>query len=125
MCIRDRPITAEQFVYSFQRLLDPNTGATEYDNFLSIVNAQEISDGTVTDLSQLGVKAEDEKTLVVTLSRMSPTFISASHPAAACIRCARSLWRNAELTTAPAPIITSPAALIRLNPGLWIPNWSW
>lgn len=70
------PITAEQFVYSFQRLLDPNTGATEYDNFLSIVNAQEISDGKVTDLSQLGVKAEDEKTLVVTLSRMSPTFIS-------------------------------------------------
>lgn len=70
------PITAEQFVYAFQRLLDPNTGATEYDKFLSIVNAQEIADGTVTDLDQLGVKAEDDHTLVVTLKQISPTFIS-------------------------------------------------
>lgn len=70
------PITAEQFVYSFQRLLDPNTGATEYDKFLSIVNAQEIVNGEITDLDQLGVKAEDDHTLVITLKQISPTFIS-------------------------------------------------
>lgn len=70
------PITAQQFVYSFQRFFDPNTGATEYDKFLSIVNAQEIVDGQITDLDQLGVKAEDDHTLVITLKQISPTFIS-------------------------------------------------
>ena len=70
------PITADQFVYAFQRLFDPNTGSTEYEKFLSIVNAQEIVDGEITDLDQLGVKAEDDHTLVITLKQMSPTFIT-------------------------------------------------
>lgn len=69
------PVTADQFVYSFQRLFDPGTGASQYDLYLAINNAQDIIDGKITDLSQLGVEAVDEKTFVITLGRISPTFL--------------------------------------------------
>lgn len=70
------PITAHDFVYSFQRFFDPNTGAPEVDLFLGIKNAEAINQGEITDLSQLGVVALDEKTLQITLEEPSVLFIS-------------------------------------------------
>lgn len=69
------PITANDFVYSFQRFFDPHTGASEVDLFLGIKNAKAINKGELTDLNELGVVALDEKTLQVTLEAPSVLFI--------------------------------------------------
>lgn len=67
------PVTAEDFVYSWQRLADPNTGSP-YASFLQyahIVNAADITNGKK-DKSTLGVKAIDAHTLQVTLDEGVP-----------------------------------------------------
>lgn len=69
------PVTANDFVYSFRRLVDPKT-ASPYATYLSglkVVNAQDIVDGKVKP-EMLGVKAIDDKTLEVTLSEPVPYF---------------------------------------------------
>lgn len=69
------PVTAEDFVYSFRRVVDPNT-ASPYASYLAddkVLNAQEVIDGKVKP-DALGVKALDEKTLQVTLSEPVPYF---------------------------------------------------
>ena len=69
------PVTAHDFVYSFQRLGDPNT-ASPYATYLAdakVVNAQAIVDGQAAP-DTLGVRAIDDKTLEVTLSEPVPYF---------------------------------------------------
>ena len=69
------PVTAQDFVYSWQRLANPNT-ASPYASYLQyghIVNIDDIIAGKkpVTDL---GVKATDDHTFEVTLSEPVPYF---------------------------------------------------
>ncbi|QLY60741.1 oligopeptide ABC transporter substrate-binding protein OppA [Citrobacter freundii] len=69
------PVTAQDFVYSWQRLANPNT-ASPYSSYLQyghIVNIDDIIAGKkpVTDL---GVKAIDDHTFEVTLSEPVPYF---------------------------------------------------
>ena len=62
-----KPVLAEEFVYSWQRLVNPETAA-EYAYFLYPVrNAREINSGAIKDLNQLGVRALDDRTLEVEL----------------------------------------------------------
>lgn len=69
------PVTANDFVYAWQRALDPET-ASQYAYIMSTVkNADAISTGKLPK-EELGVKAVDEKTLEVTLERPDPSFIS-------------------------------------------------
>ena len=66
-------LTAEDFVYSWQRILDPKT-ASEYAYLAvesNVKNAKEINEGTVKNLDELGVKAEGNK-VIFTLSAPSP-----------------------------------------------------
>jgi oligopeptide transport system substrate-binding protein len=61
------PLRAQQFVDSWQRLLDPTTAA-EYAYFLfGIRNARAYNAGKLTDFSAVGVRAPDDATLVVEL----------------------------------------------------------
>jgi oligopeptide transport system substrate-binding protein len=66
-----KPVTAEDFVYSFRRILDPATAAEYASIMFPIKNAQAINSGATKDLESLGVKALDDRTLQVTLE--SPT----------------------------------------------------
>lgn len=69
------PVTADDFVFGWQRAVDPATAST-YAYFLtlaSVVNAQDVIDGTKTP-TELGVKAIDDKTFEVTLSAPTPYF---------------------------------------------------
>ncbi len=69
------PVTAEDFVYSLQRLANPET-ASPYSSYIAdakIVNAQDIIDGKAKP-DTLGVKAVDDKTLEITLSEPVPYF---------------------------------------------------
>ncbi|MBT2570406.1 peptide ABC transporter substrate-binding protein [Planococcus sp. ISL-110] len=71
------PVTAEDFVYSWQRSIDPDTGSP-YGAYMmagSIVNATEIAAGEM-EPTELGVTAVDEKTLEVQLERPVPYFMS-------------------------------------------------
>lgn len=61
-----RPVTAQDFVFAWQRLLDPKNGATYAYNLWVVKNAHAISIGKM-PVSTLGVRAPDDKTLIVTL----------------------------------------------------------
>jgi len=68
------PVTAEDFVYSWKRALNPETGA-EYAYILQdLKNANKILAGEE-ELDTLGAKALDEKTLEVQLEAPAPYFL--------------------------------------------------
>ncbi|WED25678.1 ABC transporter substrate-binding protein [Vibrio sp. DW001] len=70
------PVTAEDFVYSFKRAVDPAT-ASPYSWYLemtNMVNAAEIIAGTA-DKDTLGVKAIDANTLEIKLTTAVPYFV--------------------------------------------------
>ncbi len=71
------PVTAEDFVYAFQRLFDPATAADYAYLQFPIKNAEQINSGEITDLNELGVKAIDDKTLEITLNAPTPYFLDA------------------------------------------------
>lgn len=65
------PLTAEDFVYSFQRVLDPKT-ASEYASLLFVLkNGQAVNEGKLPP-SALGVKALDARTLQVVVEHPAP-----------------------------------------------------
>jgi|SRR5690625_298484 len=71
------PVIADDFVYAWQRAVDPETGS-EYGPFMMgdvIKNANEVNDGDV-DVDELGVTAEDDHTLVVELANPIAYFES-------------------------------------------------
>lgn len=70
------PVTAHDFVYSWTRLLTPATAAEYAQQGYYIVNGKEFNTGALKDASQLGVKATDDHTLVVTLVNPTPFFLS-------------------------------------------------
>ncbi len=69
------PVRADDFVFTFRRLLDPATGA-EYANLYDpIRNAERIAKGEA-PLSALGVRAIDASTLEIALERPTPYFLA-------------------------------------------------
>jgi len=71
------PVTAHDFVYAWRRAIDPNT-ASPYGPYLMegmIKNATEIGEGKA-EVADLGIMAEDDKTLVVQLERPVAYFLS-------------------------------------------------
>ena len=70
-----QPVTANDFVYSWQRLVDPET-ASDYGYFLDgiVLNAAAIQAGEV-DKSELGIKALDDKTVEITLEAPCAYFL--------------------------------------------------
>ncbi|MCM3588188.1 peptide ABC transporter substrate-binding protein [Mesobacillus maritimus] len=71
------PVTANDFVYAWQRAVNPDTGS-EYGPYMMggvIKNATAVNEGKA-ELDELGVKAEDDYTLVVELEHPTPYFHS-------------------------------------------------
>lgn len=71
------PVTAGDFEFALQRLMDPATAADYAYLQYPIKNAEEINGGTITDFGELGVKALDDKTLEITLKQPTPYFLGA------------------------------------------------
>ncbi|WP_193142312.1 MULTISPECIES: peptide ABC transporter substrate-binding protein [unclassified Meridianimarinicoccus] len=66
------PVTAGDFVFSLNRIMDPATGA-KYANILyPIAGAEAINKG---EGGELGVKALDDHTLEITLAQATPYFL--------------------------------------------------
>lgn len=73
------PVTANDFVYSLRRVVDPKTGS-KYNTFFNpfIVNASEIVKGEKKP-EDLGVEAVDDNTLKIYLVKPTPYFIQLSY----------------------------------------------
>ncbi len=72
------PVTAGDFVYSYQRIEDPKTAANYANILYPIKNAEAINTGKgdkAMTPDQLGVKAIDDKTLEITVERPTPYFL--------------------------------------------------
>jgi oligopeptide transport system substrate-binding protein len=66
-----KPVTADDFVFAYRRILDPKT-AGEYANILyPIKNAERVNKGALPP-TQLGVNAPDPKTFVIELEHPAP-----------------------------------------------------
>lgn len=104
------PVTAQDFVYSWQRLSDPNT-ASPYASYLQyghIVNIDDIVAGKkpVTDL---GVKAIDDHTFEVTLSEPVPYFYKLLVHSSVSPVPKAAVEKYGEKWTQPANIVTNGA----------------
>lgn len=66
------PVTARDFAYSYRRMLSPGLGS-EYSYMLyHLKNGEAFNTGKLTDFSQVGVQAVDDRTLVLTLFHPVP-----------------------------------------------------
>ena len=72
------PVRAQDFVYAWQRTLDKATAAEYAFILFDVKNAQKVNKGEL-PLDQLGVKAKDDKTLVVELEQPAPYFLEPLH----------------------------------------------
>ena len=71
-----KKVRAQDFEYSWKRLLDPKT-ASQYAYILfDVANAQEYNEGKLKDPSSVGVQARDDQTLLVTLRHPASYFLA-------------------------------------------------
>ena len=68
------PVTSRDFMLSWQRFLLPATAADYASIFYCIKNAEAYNTGKITDFNAVGVKAPDDRTIVVTLENPVPYF---------------------------------------------------
>ena len=116
-----RALTANDFILTFKRLLNPKFAATNaYLVFNVVAGAKAYYDGKTTDFATVGFKAPDPLTVVVTLSQPSPYFLRlmAGHyiwyplPIPE-IEALGGLERRGSPWTRPEHIVTSGAFLLR------------
>ncbi len=70
------PVTADDFVFSYQRILSPALGSP-YAYMLHVLkNAKAFNTGELPDFGKVGVKAIDFQTLELTLESPTPSFLS-------------------------------------------------
>jgi oligopeptide transport system substrate-binding protein len=75
------PVTANDFEWTYQRLLTPgaatgNTaGAKSYQQILGIAGASEFLSGEISDWAEVGIKATDERTLEIALINPNAEFL--------------------------------------------------
>lgn len=67
-------VIAADFVYGISRALDPATQAGDAEKLFSIKNASAVNSGKQ-PTSSLGISAQDDSTLVITLERADPDFL--------------------------------------------------
>lgn len=67
-------VIAADFVYGISRALDPATQAVDAEKLFSIKNASAVNSGKQ-PTSALGISAQDDSTLVITLERADPDFL--------------------------------------------------
>lgn len=70
------PVTAGDFVQSWRRILTPSLGADNANMLDVLQGAEAFRRGSTTDFSQVGARADGDRTLIVTLARPAPEFLS-------------------------------------------------
>lgn len=70
-----KPVTAHDFAYAWERVLNPKTAAKYAFAHYYIKNAHAYNTGKISDPKQLGFKALEDYTLQVTLENPTPFFL--------------------------------------------------
>ncbi len=70
-----RPVTSQDFVFAWQRVLNPKTGAKYAQQLFHLKNGEAYNRAHLTDFGQVGVRALDSKTLQVTLTSPTAYFL--------------------------------------------------
>ncbi|HEX2795153.1 MAG TPA: peptide ABC transporter substrate-binding protein [Croceicoccus sp.] len=71
-----RPLTADDFVYSFRRMLSPRLGSEAADLLHVISNAAAYNEGKIDDFAEVGIAAPDPHRLELTLEYPAPYLLS-------------------------------------------------
>lgn len=101
------PITADDFVYSWQRLVNPKTGG--YAFILDhVLNARDIQAGNK-PLADLGVVAVDKYTLKVNLAQPDPAFLAKLTAVFSAPVPQKTIAQYGESWTTPQHLVTSGA----------------
>ncbi len=69
------PITSQDFVSSFKRILTPSLGAEYAYKLFHLVGAEEFNTGKITDFSLVGAQGLDARTLRLTLKHRTPFLL--------------------------------------------------
>lgn len=85
-------VTAYDFEYGFRRAVNPKIKAPFASRLFAITNAEAIASGNA-DVSALGVKAVDEKTLTITLCREDNNFLK-TLTTSVCMPCNEEFFEN-------------------------------
>lgn len=70
-----KSVTADDFLFAWQRVLTPATGAPYVFFLYELKNGKAYYEGRLKDFSQVGVHARDAHTLIVDLERPTPFFL--------------------------------------------------
>ena len=70
------PVTADDFVYSWKRLVTPGLASEYAYQLFYLKNAEKYYKGEITDFNEVGVKSVDKYTLKVELNNPVPFFLS-------------------------------------------------
>ena len=68
------PVTSDDFLFTFRRIMDPATAAGYASILFDILNAEAVAGGEM-PVEELGVAAPDPQTLVITLRGPTPYFL--------------------------------------------------
>ena len=71
------PVTAEDFIRSYRRMLSPEIAAEYAYKLFHVVGAEEYQRGELKDFSQVGFRAPDARTLEIRLKRRVPFLLEA------------------------------------------------
>ena len=69
------PVKAKDFVFSWKRVLTKKSNAPYSSYLYPVKNAKNYFDGKISDFNQVGVKAVNDNTLVISLEKPVPYFI--------------------------------------------------
>lgn len=69
------PVTARDFVRSYQRILTPALGADYADMLFLVAGAEDFNNGKITDFATTGFRAIDDRTLQIALRQPAPFFL--------------------------------------------------
>ncbi|MBR2639528.1 MAG: peptide ABC transporter substrate-binding protein [Oscillospiraceae bacterium] len=69
----ETPVTADDFLFAFERLFSPETSAPSRSDFFNIENSEKVLSGTYSKQA-LGIKVIDKHTLTITLQSPDPLF---------------------------------------------------
>lgn len=124
------PITAEDFVYSWRRVLDPKTAAEYAGQLFFVKNAEEFNTGKITDPAQIGVRALGPRVFEVELHSPVPFFLNLCSFGTLCVVPRRAIEQYGDrwLMHPPVPV-SGPYLLgawrlndkirLRKNPRYW------
>jgi oligopeptide transport system substrate-binding protein len=104
-------VVAEDFVYSFRRLVDPKTAAFYTETLINVENAAAIIAGKQAP-ETLGVVATDRLQLTITLQESTPYFLSLLALAATCPVNEASVKAHGDQFSRPGKLVSNGAYIL-------------